>query len=93
MQSFVVREPHLILVGSDSIEVRHTPTGRLLQVIEGKEIRLMQAVPKEQGPILIARRGKTDDQNGMSSDQLVELVPTSPLESSDNGFVWEEWGT
>jgi len=93
MQSFVVREPHLILVGSDSIEVRHTPTGRLLQVIEGKDVRLMQALPKEQGPILIARRGKTDNQNGLLSDQLVELVPTAPLESSDHGFVWEEWST
>jgi hypothetical protein len=63
-------------------------------VIEGKEIRLMQAPPKEQGPILIARRGKMNDRNGMS-DQLVELVPTAPLELppvEDNGFVWQEWG-
>ena len=93
MQSFVVREPHVILVGSDSIEVRHTFTGRLLQVIEGKELRLMQALPKDQGPILVARHGKANDQNGMS-DQLVELVPTAPLNlrpAEDDGFGWEAW--
>lgn len=93
MQSFVIREPHVILVGTNSIEVRHPPTGRLLQVIEGKEIRLMQAARKEEGPILVVRRGEVNDQNGIS-DQLVELVPTAPLDlhSVEADFVWEEWG-
>ena len=53
----------------------------------------MQALPKDQGPILVARHGKANDQNGMS-DQLVELVPTAPLNlrpAEDDGFGWEAW--
>lgn len=89
-----MREPHVLLVGASSIEVRHTPTGRLLQVIEGKEIRLVQTLPKEQGPTLIACRGKVNDEKGLS-DQLVELVPTTALElpsADESGLIWEEWG-
>lgn len=86
-----------MLVGMTSIEIRHTPTGRLLQVIEGREIRLLQALPKAAGhgaPTLIARRGAQQDTKG-TSDQLVELVPTAPLEVptlDDSGLIWEEWG-
>jgi len=97
IESFVVREPHVILVGASSIEVRHTPTGRLLQVVEGREIRLLQGLPKGTGqgaPILVARRGAHNDAHGMS-DQLLELVPTAPLEVpslDESGLIWEEWG-
>jgi hypothetical protein len=94
IQSFAVREPHVLLVGSSCIEVRHTPTGRLLQVIEGMEIRLLQSLPKGQGPILIAMRGSKDDDKGLS-DQLIELIPTVALESpttNENDLIWDEWG-
>ncbi|KAF8312518.1 hypothetical protein DL93DRAFT_2229023 [Clavulina sp. PMI_390] len=97
IHSFLVREPHVLLVGSSSIEVRHTPTGRLLQVLEGKDIRLLQGLPKlsnQPPPIIIARRGEKNNEAGMS-DQLIELVPTAPLEipsMDDSGIIWDEWG-
>jgi len=94
VQSFVAREPYVILVGRSSIEVRHAPTGRLLQILLGKEIRLVQKLPRGAGPTLVARRGEKDDQGGLS-DQLMELVETSPIgapEIDESDGIWEEWG-
>lgn len=91
---YVSREPNILLIGKSAIEVRHIPTGRLLQIIEGREIRLVQSRARGKGPILIARRGTKDDAKGMS-DQLVELIETAPLTdqtSNDFGVIWDEWG-
>lgn len=91
---YVARDPHILLVGKSAIEVRHIATGRLLQIIEGKEIRLVQKRERGKGPTLIARRGNKDDGKGLS-DQLVELIETAPLTdeaANDFGVIWDEWG-
>ena len=93
VQSFAGRGQHVLLVGQTSIEVRLASTGRLLQVIEGKEIRLVQNIPPGSGPTLFARRGLKDDAQGLS-DELLELLETSPVSAppEDSSFMWEEWG-
>jgi len=89
--------PHVILISPTCIEVRHTPTGRLLQIVEGKDIRLMQGFNlKEEGPMLVAMRGEKGG-DGAISEKIVELVPTAPLETTgttmgEEGLIWEEWG-
>src|SRR5260370_37119211 len=60
IQSFIYQGPHVLLFSLTDIEVRHIPTGRLIQLIEGKEIRLLQKPPKGKGRTLTARRGEND---------------------------------
>lgn len=95
IQSFVCRGSHVLLVSQTDIEVRHIPTGRLIQVIEGNEIRLLQKLPKGEGRTLAARRGEKDDSLGLS-DQLFELVETSALSAqtwNESDLMWEGWET
>jgi len=95
IQSFVCEGPHVLLVGLTDIEVRHVPTGRLVQLIEGKEIRLLQKLPRGKGRTLLARRGEKADTLGLS-DQLFELVETSDLSGqtwNESDILWEPWGT
>lgn len=95
IQSFVCRGSHVLLVSQTDIEVRHIPTGRLIQVIEGNEIRLLQKLPKGEGRTLAARRGEKDDTLGLS-DQLFELVETSALSDqtwNESDLMWEGWET
>ncbi|KAF8339639.1 uncharacterized protein EI90DRAFT_3117436 [Cantharellus anzutake] len=95
IHSFVARGPHVLLVGHTDIEVRHIPTGRLIQLIEGKEVRLLQKLAKGDGPTLVARRGGKDDDFGLS-DELIEIVETSALSDqtwNESDLMWEEWET
>ncbi|SRR5258707_8567612 len=93
IQSFVCQGPHVLLLSQTDIEVRHIPTGRLIQLIEGKEIRLLQKLPKGKGRTLAARLGEKDDTLGLS-DQLFELVETSDLSDqccNESDLMWEPW--
>ncbi|KAF8575974.1 hypothetical protein K439DRAFT_1419330 [Ramaria rubella] len=97
---YAERGLHILLFSPQFLEIRHAPTGRLVQVLEGKDIRLLQSQPGY--PLLIAMRGKKDDKKGMS-DELIELVETAPLhtrggrrsgsrhDSSGSGPLWDEW--
>lgn len=89
------RGPHIILFSPQFLEIRDIPTGRLVQVLEGRDFRLVQS--ETGSPLLVAMRGKKDDKQGMS-DELVELVETAPFETSraqgNPGVVdtlWGEW--
>ncbi|KZT57930.1 hypothetical protein CALCODRAFT_495589 [Calocera cornea HHB12733] len=81
----VFRAPHVLLFDGEFVEIREASTGRLEQVIEDKNIRLVgDAVGN--GPLLIAMKGSDP-----IFDTLAELVQTQPLAADEHG-VWAEWG-
>jgi len=95
--SYASRNGHVLLFSPEFIEVRNSTTGRIVQVIEGQDIRLLYSGPytKKDNPILVAMRGNKDDHNGQS-EKIMELLeteaislmsPVSPVFSS----VWEDW--
>ncbi|KAI6011778.1 hypothetical protein EDC04DRAFT_2958410 [Pisolithus marmoratus] len=95
--SFLHRAPHVLLFCSEFIEVRDVQTGRLDQVIEGADIRLLHAPSVRSVFPLVAWRGGRDDEDGLS-EQIVELVDTAeitPVTPASGAFVplelWEEW--
>jgi len=79
---------HVILVSREFLEIRDVVTGRLAQVMEGQDFRLVhsvQAMSNGQTPAgsgdkpLIAVRGEMQDEEGYS-DALMEMIETAPLE-------------
>jgi len=80
---------HVILVSREFIEIRDVATGRLVQVMEGQDFRLVHSVQNGSGAQpagsgdkpLIAVRGEMQDEEG-HSDALMEMIETAPLESS-----------
>ena len=92
--SYAVRGPHLLLFAASGafVEVRLAARGRLVQVVEGVDIRLVSHTTNEKEPLLFAARGKHEDTRGLS-ERIVELVTTASL-----GVVqppppnaWDEW--
>ena len=79
---------HVLLFSPEFIEVRTVGTGRLVQVIEGEDIRLVHASERA---VLVAMKGPQD------ADKLVELIETAELSAlggQDDGVpsgVWDEW--
>jgi hypothetical protein len=94
--------PHVLLFSSQFIEVRHVNTGRLDQVIEANDIRLLHSGPlASKGSMIMAvMAGKQEDGNGVT-EKIVELQATAsishrPISSSTTPGGWEgggdEWG-
>lgn len=97
VDSFAERWEHILLFSNEFIEVRHKATGRLVQVIDGRNIRLLNVGPPDDMPLVVARLGKKNDQHGQS-DELFELLKTSEIStpataSSPTGReeYWGEW--
>ncbi|KIJ51066.1 hypothetical protein M422DRAFT_65631 [Sphaerobolus stellatus SS14] len=94
--AYAERGPHILLFSSNFIEVRDAGTGRLVQVLDGQDIRLVQSQPGL--PLMIAKQGATDSKRG-SVDELIELLETAPLDTpratmEQDGSVdrmWDEW--
>ncbi|KAF9648739.1 hypothetical protein BDM02DRAFT_3155589 [Thelephora ganbajun] len=97
---------YLLLFSSEFVEIRHIQSGRLVQVLEGEDIRLLHSglLPGEK-VTLIALRDGTSDVPG-PKDKIVELVETqelnrSPSTSSSSTFtprsehaasdIWDMW--
>lgn len=81
------RSEHVLLFSPEFIEVRTVGTGRLVQVIEGEDIRLIHASDRM---ILVAMKGP------QNTDKLVELIETTELTSlerlnSQAPGLWDEW--
>jgi hypothetical protein len=83
----------VLLFSSSFIEIRDVNTARLVQVIEGQDIRLLHCGPKGglDKTILVAMRSERD----VSLDIIIELTETSPVNAtpssmSDQNF-WSEW--
>ncbi|KAI5122312.1 hypothetical protein M0805_002388 [Coniferiporia weirii] len=104
---FAERWEHVLLISTDFIEVRHKTTGRLVQVIEGSDIRLLNvgllsaeasqngSVQPDSVPLLMSRLGRRNDQHGQSVE-LFELMKTaeitSPISNVPNSEeYWNGW--
>ena len=73
---------HLLLFSPEFVEIRHIQTGRIVQVIEGEDIRLLYPglLPGEKVTLLALKDG-TGDVPG-PKDKIVELVETRELRKS-----------
>ncbi|KAG8951299.1 hypothetical protein FRC04_006538 [Tulasnella sp. 424] len=95
VNSWAIRGPHILLFSfSGWIEIRHISTGKLVQVEEAPEVRMLQIAEPNNGALLLAIRGK-DDKDGLA-DRLVEMLETSPLEiphspGASSDPQWREW--
>ena len=70
---------HLLLFSPEFVEIRHVPTGRLVQVLEGHDIRLLYSgISPGDKVTLMALRDGTRDAPG-PKDKIVELVETREL--------------
>ena len=80
-KSFAYRHPHLLLFGEDFIEIRHAPTGQFKQMVEAKNIRLLDSVGIGgwTGSLFLAWQGSQNDKHGQSW-ALVEGLETAPFE-------------
>lgn len=99
--SFAHRGSHVLLFSSEFIEIRSLSTGRLDQVIEGNDIRLLLHTNMKSHSVddtlLVAMRGTKDDKDGVS-DKIIELVQTAefssmqtPMASTPVEGLWDEW--
>jgi hypothetical protein len=87
------RPPHILLFSPGFVEIRHAPTGILVQVIEGYEIQNVKTDVEDKGGVLVAMRGGKDDASGQSY-KLLEFQETVPLTATPSGQsedVWDEW--
>ncbi|KAH9903012.1 hypothetical protein C8Q73DRAFT_798049 [Cubamyces lactineus] len=95
--SYAHRGDFLLLISPDFIEVRTVNTGKLVQVVEGADMRridvgLLSPDKDNTGSTLIAMKGKED--KGLVSDRIVELVETAELHTprvSDVPGAWDEF--
>lgn len=95
--SYAYRNGHILLVSSEFIEIRNVTTGRIVQVIEGQDIRLLYSGPymTKDDPVLIAMRGRKDDKEGVS-DRIAELIQTEEISvmsptRTPSSSIWDEW--
>lgn len=96
--SYAHRGVHVLLFSAQFIEIRNVTTGRLVQVVEAADARLLYcpAAHNVDGTILVAMRGDNDRREG-ATDKIVELVETSEIGSrapdpvSANPALWDEW--
>lgn len=96
--SYAYRNGHILLVSPEFIEIRNATTGRVVQVIEGHDIKLLYSGPysTKDDLVLVAMRGRKDDKEGVS-ERIAELVQTeeisvmSPAVTTPSASVWDEW--
>ncbi|KIM39836.1 hypothetical protein M413DRAFT_446755 [Hebeloma cylindrosporum] len=95
--SYAARNGHILLVSPEFIEIRNITTGRLVQVIEGKDMRLIYSGPytDKEHPILVAMRGGKDDP-GSVSERVVEMIETEEISlvtpsAEQAPSIWDEW--
>ena len=99
--SYAQHGPHVLLFSPQFIEIRHMNTGRLDQVIEASDIRLLHCGPLASNgtPILAVMAGKRDGKDEVT-EKIVDLeetalishepTPTSPSTTGGEG-LWDEW--
>ncbi|KAG8683640.1 hypothetical protein FRC08_014161 [Ceratobasidium sp. 394] len=91
--SVAFRWPHALLFSPNYIEIRNVESGGLVQVVNGRDARLLYSGPPYEGPVLAAMRGE-DDATG-KTDSVVELLETASIEIERGQVVddalWREW--
>ena len=67
-------------------------TGRIVQVIEGEDIRLLSSDPHtgKGDPVLVAMRGGYQDQFSVS-EKILELNETEEIVRTPEADRWVEW--
>lgn len=67
-------------------------TGRIVQVIEGEDIRLLSSGPQigKSDSVLVAMRGGYQDQFSVS-EKIVELNETAEIVRTPEADPWVEW--
>lgn len=90
--SCVHRNGHILLISPEFIEVRNIATGRIVQVIEGHDIRLVSSGPhtSKSDPVLVVMRGGKQDQYSVS-EKVVELNETEEIAHSPATDQRGEW--
>ncbi|KAF8149926.1 hypothetical protein B0H34DRAFT_731762 [Crassisporium funariophilum] len=95
--SYAHRNGHIMLISPEFIEIRSITTGRIVQVIEGRDIRLLYSGPymSKDDPVLVAMRGGKNDKDGVS-EKIVELTETEEITvrtpgSATVSSIWDEW--
>lgn len=71
--AYARRGPHLLLLSSGYIEVRNIDTGRLVQMAEVNEMRLLRSGLTEPDMLVAAMIGGTEDDGG-HTEKIVELI-------------------
>ena len=83
--SYSYRGDYIILFSSEFIEIRTVKSGKLVQVIEGEDIRRVDVGLLSNGrdaTTLVAWKGR--EERGLAVDTLVELIETAPLQHSSS---------
>ncbi|KAJ7593119.1 hypothetical protein C8J56DRAFT_930435 [Mycena floridula] len=95
--SYTSRGGNLLLFSPQFIEIRDVMTGRLVQTIEGNDLRLLYSpsnAATSDNRILVAMRGDRDQKDG-NSDKIVELIETSEIPATaapvSAAALWDEW--
>lgn len=71
--------------------MRCIASGKLIQVIEAKDVRLVHSGLTEEDMLVAAMTGDVDDESGLS-EKVQELVQTTAIDAQ--GRVeqqWDEW--
>ncbi|KAF8501651.1 hypothetical protein F5888DRAFT_1898003 [Russula emetica] len=92
--AYAHRGAHLLLFSPKFIEVRSIASGKLVQVIEGEDVRLVHSGLTEEDMLVAAMKGDIEDEKGLS-EKVLELVPTAAIDAQELvGRVeqyWDEW--
>lgn len=74
--------------------MRDVASGRLIQVIEGDNVRLLHSGLTETGMLVVGMTGDVEDASGLS-EKLVELVQTTAIDAATpvvrTEQLWDEW--
>lgn len=93
--AYAHRGPHLLLFSPKFIEIRTIDSGKLVQVIEAGDVRLLHSGLTEEDMLVAAMTSKVDDENGLS-EKVLELVQTSAIDDTQESAVrveqhWDDW--
>ena len=83
--AYAHRNEHVLLFSPEYVEIRSISTGRIVQVLEGKDIRLLDDA------VVVQRGQKHQD---ALHDRIVELVETQELNvttPSATSLAWDAW--
>lgn len=93
--SYTSHGRHILLFSFQFIEIRELNTGRLVQAIEGQDIRLLYSPLDfgQDGSIVVAMRQDTKGGQEGFSDNVVELSETAEVVSTPRQgmALWDEW--
>jgi hypothetical protein len=93
--SYARHGSHILLFSPQFIEVRHIGTGRLDQVIEAEDIRLVHGGEYGIDNAMLAVIKGTHAEKDGQSEKVVELQATSVISSApspmDSETLWDQW--